>query len=154
MAFKPYLRNPSPMAVNTTYTISTIDELEAVALHLAQLAATAKIFLFNGPMGAGKTTLIKAMCYKLGVNDEMSSPTFSLVNEYQATTGLVYHFDLYRIEREEELFDLGYEEYFYSGYLCLVEWPEMAPSILPQTNVTVAFELHNASRIITVTHHP
>jgi tRNA threonylcarbamoyladenosine biosynthesis protein TsaE len=142
------------MAVTTTYTISTIDELEAVALHLSQLAATAKIFLFKGPMGAGKTTLIKAMCQKLGVKDEMSSPTFSLVNEYKASNGLIYHFDLYRIEREEELFDLGYEEYFYSGYLCLVEWPEMAPSILPQTNVTVAIELHNASRIITVTHHP
>lgn len=105
-------------------------------------------------MGAGKTTLIKAFCKHLGVEDEVSSPTFSLVNEYEGRDGKIYHFDLYRIQSEEELFDIGYEDYFFSGYLCLVEWPEMASGIIPQNHISVKIRVENDQRIITVTHQP
>ena len=108
--------------------------------------------LFSGEMGAGKTTLIKALCEHLGVKDEVSSPTFSLVNEYNSNVGTIYHFDLYRIQSEEELYDIGYEDYFFSGYLCLVEWPEMAETMLPEKHVLVNIRVENDQRIITVTH--
>ena len=103
-------------------------------------------------MGAGKTTLIKEFCLHLGVSDEVSSPTFSLVNEYQSEVGTVYHFDLYRIRSEEELYDIGYEDYFFSGYLCLVEWPEMAVSLIPNKHISVKIRVENDQRTITVTH--
>lgn len=103
-------------------------------------------------MGAGKTTLIKEFCLHLGVSDEVSSPTFSLVNEYQSEVVPVYHFDLYRIRSEEELYDIGYEDYFFSGYLCLVEWPEMAASLIPNKHISVKIRVENDQRTITVTH--
>ncbi|MBI1287620.1 MAG: tRNA (adenosine(37)-N6)-threonylcarbamoyltransferase complex ATPase subunit type 1 TsaE [Flavobacteriales bacterium] len=102
-------------------------------------------------MGAGKTTLIKQFCQFLGIEDEVSSPTFSLVNEYESPIGPVYHFDLYRIRSVEELFDIGYEDYFFSGYLCLVEWPEMASDIIPGNHISVKIRVENDQRIITVT---
>ena len=102
-------------------------------------------------MGAGKTTLIKQLCTHLGIKDEVSSPTFSLVNEYESSMGLVYHFDLYRIRSEEELYDIGYEDYFFSGYLCLIEWPEMAWGIIPPKHVLVHISIENDQRTITVT---
>jgi tRNA threonylcarbamoyladenosine biosynthesis protein TsaE len=87
---------------------------------------------FYGEMGAGKTTMIKEICKNLNVNDITSSPSFSLINEYQTNRGLkIFHFDFYRIRKKEEIFDLGYEEYFYSGNLCLIEWPEKVESLLP-----------------------
>ncbi len=105
-------------------------------------------------MGAGKTTLIKELCRTLGVADEVSSPTFSLVNEYESGIGPIYHFDLYRIRSVEELYDLGYEDYFFSGYLCLVEWPEMAPEIIPAEHHRIDIRIENDQRIITVTSLP
>ncbi len=102
-------------------------------------------------MGSGKTTLIKQLCAFLNVKDEVSSPTFSLVNEYLGDEGPIYHFDLYRIRSEHELFDIGYEDYFFSGYLCLVEWPEMAPDVIPERHVMVNFQVENGHRVITVT---
>lgn len=102
-------------------------------------------------MGSGKTTLIKQLCAELGVEDEVTSPTFSLVNEYQGRTEPIYHFDLYRIRSEEELYDIGYEDYFFSGYLCLVEWPEMASGIIPERHVSVKIRVENDQRLITVT---
>ena len=102
-------------------------------------------------MGAVKTTLFKEFCKSIGVNDEVSSPTFSLVNEYESEVGTVYHFDLYRIQSEEELYDIGYEDYFFSGYLCLVEWPEMASEIIPTKHVFVKIRVENDQRLITVT---
>lgn len=101
-------------------------------------------------MGAGKTTLIKQFCQFLGIEDEVSSPTFSLVNEYESNIGPVYHFDLYRIRSVEELYDIGYEDYFFSGYLCLVEWPEMASEIIPENHISVRIRVENDQRIITV----
>lgn len=101
-------------------------------------------------MGAGKTTLIKALCAYLGVTDEVSSPTFSLVNEYSSGNQPIYHFDFYRIVSEEELYDIGYEDYFFSGYLCLVEWPEKAPEIIPPHHIRVHISAENEQRSITV----
>lgn len=101
-----------------------------------------KILLFQGPMGAGKTTLIKAICRRLGVEELTSSPTFSLVNEYHAADGLViYHFDFYRIEQEEEAYDMGVEEYLESGAWCLVEWPEKVQNLLPLEATFVEIEV-------------
>ena len=92
-------------------------------------------------MGAGKTTFIKALCAELGVTDEVSSPTFSLVNEYHTSSGeKIYHFDFYRIENEEEVYDIGYEEYLYSGHRCFIEWPEMIGGLVPEDAVTIRIE--------------
>ena len=136
------------------FQASTISDLLKVSKHLAELVSEEKIILFSGEMGAGKTTLIKEFCKYLEVQDEVSSPTFSLVNEYESKVGPVYHFDLYRIQSEEELYDIGYEDYFFSGYLCLVEWPEMASGIIPENHISVKIRVENDQRIITVTHQP
>jgi len=137
--------------VETNFSIRHIEELDAVADHLVSLSQAAQIFLFQGGMGAGKTTLIKRLCKKMGVKDETGSPTFSIVNEYEGKKGPVYHFDLYRIEKEAELFDLGHEEYLHSGYLCLVEWPEMAPSLYNEPHVSIRIAQDGEVRNITVT---
>ena len=134
-----------------TFNVSTIQELRSVSAFLQEIIDRTKIVLFSGEMGVGKTTLIKEFCRHLGVKDEVSSPTFSLVNEYESAVGPVYHFDLYRMRSEEELYDIGYEDYFFSGYLCLVEWPEMASGIIPTAHVLVNIRIENDQRIITVT---
>jgi tRNA threonylcarbamoyladenosine biosynthesis protein TsaE len=92
-------------------------------------------------MGAGKTTFIKALCLQLGVTDTVSSPTFSIVNEYESPGGSVYHFDFYRLKDQSEAFDLGYEDYLYSGQYCLIEWPEKIPDLIPPRVVKVNLEL-------------
>ena len=97
-----------------------------------------RVYAFYGKMGAGKTTFIKALCEELGVEDVITSPTFALVNEYSSGEGdPIYHFDFYRIKKLEEVYDMGYEDYFYSGNLCLLEWPELIESILPDDAVKV-----------------
>jgi tRNA threonylcarbamoyladenosine biosynthesis protein TsaE len=96
----------------------------------------AKVFAFYGQMGAGKTTFIKAVCEELGVSDVITSPTFAIVNEYTASVP-VYHFDFYRIKKLEEVYDMGYEDYFYSGALCFIEWPELIEELLPEDAVRV-----------------
>ena len=109
----------------------SLEEIEQVA---AQVLASGikNIILFDGAMGAGKTTFIKALAKQMGVTDMASSPTFSIVNEYQSETGkTVYHFDLYRLNDEEEAYDMGIDEYFYSGNTCFIEWPEKAPNLIP-----------------------
>ncbi|MBO4607045.1 MAG: tRNA (adenosine(37)-N6)-threonylcarbamoyltransferase complex ATPase subunit type 1 TsaE [Prevotella sp.] len=117
--------------------------------HLAQAAKTfvehiddKTIFAFYGKMGAGKTTFIKAICEQLGVEDVITSPTFAIVNEYQsATTGeQIFHFDFYRVKKIEEVYDMGYEDYFYSGALCFIEWPELIEDLLPEDTVKVRIE--------------
>lgn len=100
-----------------------------------------KVFLFYGQMGAGKTTLINAICKYLGVVGHTASPTFSIVNEYKAKLETIYHFDFYRLKSQTEALDLGYEEYFYSGAYCFVEWPEKIPDLLPQNFVKVEITL-------------
>ena len=109
-----------------------LTELEEVARELLQKAGRHRIWLFNGEMGAGKTTLIKAMCNALGVNGGMTSPTFSIINEYHTASGeSVYHFDFYRLKNENEALDIGAEEYFDSGRYCFIEWPDRIPSLIP-----------------------
>ena len=112
--------------------IQDISKIDVAAKEFLSAIKTHKIIAFTGEMGAGKTTFIKALCKQLGVKDTTSSPTFSLVNEYQNTTGQkIYHFDFYRLRQESEALDMGCEEYFYSGNFCFVEWPEKIPSLLP-----------------------
>ena len=102
-------------------------------------------------MGAGKTTLIKSLCEKLGVSDSVTSPTFSIVNEYKGADGPVYHFDFYRLKDQNEALDMGYEEYFYSGNYCFIEWPEKIASLIPDSFTGVRIHVLNASsRQITV----
>ena len=98
------------------------------------------VFAFYGKMGAGKTTFIKAICEELGVDDVITAPTFAIVNEYTAQDGPVYHFDFYRIKKIEEVYDMGFEDYFYSGALCLIEWPELIEEVLPEDAVKVTIE--------------
>jgi len=107
------------------------NDLAGVAKTLIAHFPEARIFLFYGEMGAGKTTFINAICKVLGVEDATSSPTFSIVNEYASPFGPVFHFDFYRLKDEEEALDLGCEEYFCSGQYCFVEWPEKTPNLLP-----------------------
>ena len=100
------------------------------------------VFAFYGKMGAGKTTFIKAICEELGVTDVINSPTFAIVNEYRSdeTGELIYHFDFYRIKKLDEVYDMGYEDYFYSGALCFIEWPELVEEVLPGDAVKVIIE--------------
>jgi tRNA threonylcarbamoyladenosine biosynthesis protein TsaE len=109
-----------------------------------------RVFAFYGAMGAGKTTFIKAICQELGSDDYVTSPTFALINEYTTISGLViYHFDFYRIKKLEEAFDLGYEDYIYSGNYCFIEWPEMIESLLPEGIVEVRIkEAENGTRFV------
>ena len=107
------------------------------------------VFAFYGKMGAGKTTFIKAICEELGVEDVITSPTFAIVNEYTAQGEPVYHFDFYRIKKLEEVYDMGFEDYFYSGSLCLIEWPELIEEVLPEDAVKVSIqEKEDGSRAI------
>ena len=116
-----------------TITIKDLDHiLEAAREFIGQMGDDT-VFAFYGKMGAGKTTFIKALCKLLGVEDEVNSPTFAIINEYRSetTAELIYHFDFYRIKKLEEVYDLGYEDYFYSGALCFIEWPELVEELLP-----------------------
>lgn len=119
--------------------IASPAELPAAARRFIEAMGEHTLFAFYGKMGAGKTTFIKALCEALGVEDPVTSPTFALVNEYRsATTGeLIYHFDFYRIMKLEEVYDMGYEDYFYSGALCFIEWPELVEDLLPGDAVRV-----------------
>jgi tRNA threonylcarbamoyladenosine biosynthesis protein TsaE len=117
--------------------VNSLTELNSVAKALFDFAEEEKVFIFEGEMGAGKTTFIKALCEELGVEDVVSSPTFSLVNEYAAGSSVIYHFDFYRIRDIREAYDIGYEEYFYSGHICLIEWPERVEEILPERYIKV-----------------
>lgn len=99
-----------------------------------------KIILFSGEMGAGKTTLIKEIVKQLGSNDRVTSPTFSLVNEYESTSGPIYHFDLHRLENEEEAFDMGFEEYVFSAAWKLIEWPQKIQHLLPEKKTSVLLQ--------------
>ncbi|SDM24203.1 tRNA threonylcarbamoyladenosine biosynthesis protein TsaE [Daejeonella rubra] len=108
------------------------NELPAAASALLKFAGNEKIFLFEGEMGAGKTTLIKSLCLQLGMIDNVSSPTYSIVNEYVFPEGKIYHFDFFRIKDESEAFDIGFEEYLMSGEYCFIEWPEMIAGLWPE----------------------
>lgn len=125
--------------------IKNLETIRESARAFIQHIGDARVFAFYGKMGAGKTTFVKAICEELGSEDVITSPTFSIVNEYTThdsslTMPQVYHFDFYRIKKLEEVYDMGYEEYFYSGALCLIEWPELIEDILPDDAVKVTIE--------------
>ncbi len=122
-------------------TVFTIEQLESVAQQIITQEPK-KIILFHGEMGVGKTTLIKQLCKYLGVLEATSSPTFSLVNEYEiADNQLVYHFDFYRLKNETEALDMGADDYFYSGNWCFIEWADKIPNLIPQEHTTITIEL-------------
>lgn len=126
-------------------------QLPEAAKQFVQAMDQNTVFAFYGKMGAGKTTFIKAICEELGVTDVINSPTFSIVNEYRSdTTGeLIYHFDFYRIKKIEEVYDMGYEDYFDSGTVCFIEWPELIDDLLPGDAVKVSItEQEDGSRIV------
>lgn len=130
----------------TKINISSLDNIEAAAKEFVNLMGDDTVFAFYGDMGAGKTTVINALCRVLGVEeDTTNSPSFSIVNEYRSdtTAELIYHFDLYRIENLEEAFDIGIEDYFDSGALCLLEWPERIEDILPYDTVKVEIKIND-----------
>ena len=119
-------------------TISSLDAINEAAKQFVAAMGSNRVFSFYGKMGAGKTTFIKALCTELGVDDVITSPTFAIVNEYTAGDGSpIYHFDFYRIKKLDEVYDMGYEDYFYNGGLCLIEWPELIESLLPEDAVEV-----------------
>ena len=120
--------------------IHSLEDIKRAASEFVALIGERRIFAFYGNMGAGKTTFIKAICEELGVTDAVSSPTFAIVNEYASTMGSIYHFDFYRIKRSSEVLDLGFEDYAYSGNLCLMEWPELIEEFLPEETVDVHIE--------------
>ena len=118
--------------------IQDLEHINEAAQQFIENIGDHTVFAFYGKMGAGKTTFIKAICEALGVDDVITSPTFAIVNEYTAEDGPVYHFDFYRIKKLEEVYDMGFEDYFYSGVLCLIEWPELIEDVLPEDAVKVS----------------
>jgi len=133
-------------------TINSIEEIHDIAKKFLEEIGDKKIFALNGEMGAGKTTFIKAICEVMGVKETINSPTFSIVNEYEAADGsIIYHFDCYRINKIQEALDLGAEEYLYSGNLCFIEWSENIAPLLPDTLVNVDIhEIENKKREIII----
>jgi len=128
-----------------SYNLSEIDSIAQQIIN----QNPEKVILFHGEMGAGKTTFIKALAKVLGVEKATSSPTFSLVNEYEAKEGLVYHFDVYRLKNEQEAFDFGIEDYLYSGHWCFIEWAEKIPNLIPENHSVITLSmLENGNRKI------
>ncbi len=138
------------MSTKREIQVDSLHDLEQAAQQLITLCKEKKVVLFYGEMGSGKTTFIKAICKALGVNENTSSPTFSIVNEYLSDTNkVIYHFDFYRLKNEKEGYDMGCEEYFYSGNYCFIEWPEKIPSLIPEQTVSVSIEvLENGKRVL------
>jgi tRNA threonylcarbamoyladenosine biosynthesis protein TsaE len=137
--------------------IKDLDHISEAAQHFIEQIGDSRVLAFYGGMGAGKSTFIKAICEQLGVEDVITSPTFAIVNEYTSHSPLlmphssIYHFDFYRIKKLEEVYDMGYEDYFYSGGLCLIEWPELIEEILPDSAKKITIEqLPNGERIVTL----
>lgn len=133
--------------------IESLDQIHEAAREFITAMGDNTVFALYGKMGAGKTTFVKALCEELGVSDVITSPTFAIVNEYRSDENgeLIYHFDFYRINKVEEAFDFGYEDYFYSGALCFIEWPELIEELLPMDAVKVTIEEQaDGSRVITL----
>ncbi|MCR5270494.1 MAG: tRNA (adenosine(37)-N6)-threonylcarbamoyltransferase complex ATPase subunit type 1 TsaE [Prevotella sp.] len=128
--------------------IQNLETIREAAREFINNIGERRVFAFYGKMGAGKTTFVKAICEELGVEDVITSPTFAIVNEYEINnaellslhSSSIYHFDFYRIKKLEEVYDMGYEEYFYSGSLCFIEWPELIEEVLPEDAVRVTIE--------------
>lgn len=134
--------------------IQSLEQIHDAARQFVEAMGDDTVFALYGKMGAGKTTFIKAVCEELGVSDVITSPTFAIVNEYRSELAgeLIYHFDFYRIKKLEEVYDMGYEDYFYSGALCFIEWPELIEELLPGNTVKVIIEeMENGERLLTTT---
>ena len=132
-------------------SIGTLEEYPQAAREFIRFMKKGRIFAFYGKMGSGKTTFIKSICEELGVEDTINSPTFAIVNEYASNIGPVYHFDFYRIKNQAEVMDLGFEDYAYSGNLCLMEWPQLIEDLLPDNTVNVHItETGNGTRTVTI----
>lgn len=131
--------------------LSSPSDLTAAARDILDLAGNEKVFLFYGQMGAGKTTLINALCRELGVTENTSSPTFAIVNEYRSPVSNIFHFDFYRLKNQTEAMDIGFEEYLDSGKYCFIEWPEKIPGLLPEHHLRIGITVTGEqSRDITV----
>ena len=138
--------------------IKDIEHIREAAREFIEHIGEHRVFAFYGKMGAGKTTFVKAICEELGVDDVITSPTFAIINEYTTAhqpsdislqTSTIYHFDFYRIKKLEEVYDMGYEDYFYSGALCFIEWPELIEEILPDDAIRVSItEQEDGSRVV------
>lgn len=137
-------------AQSMTLTITSIETIQETVKEFINAIGKHRVIAFYGKMGAGKTTFIKALCEELGVCDVITSPTFAIVNEYSAAGENIYHFDFYRIKKIEEVYDMGYEDYMYSGDLCLIEWPELIEDLLPEDTLRVTIE-QNADNTRTIT---
>lgn len=135
--------------------LNSLTDLVPVSNQLLALASDVPVWCFYGEMGAGKTTLIKGICDQLGVTDNMSSPTFSLVNEYETSEHeTIYHFDFYRIKNQQEALDIGVDEYFYSDHYCFIEWPERVADLIPSHHVEISFKLVDGNRrVINLVEH-
>ena len=135
-----------------TIAIKDISSLASAAQEFIAQMGESRIFAFYGTMGAGKTTFVKALCEAMGVTDTVNSPTFAIVNEYDTPSGRpIYHFDFYRIKRLAEVYDMGYEDYFYGRGLCFIEWPELIEELLPEDTVRVNIvEQADGSRIVKI----
>ncbi|MBO5796261.1 MAG: tRNA (adenosine(37)-N6)-threonylcarbamoyltransferase complex ATPase subunit type 1 TsaE [Bacteroides sp.] len=128
--------------MSTTIRIESLEKIQEAAKNFVANMGDNTVFAFYGKMGAGKTTFVKAICEELGVEDTITSPTFAIVNEYRSDLAgeLIYHFDFYRIKKLDEVYDMGYEDYFYSGAICFIEWPELIEELLPGNTVKVSIE--------------
>jgi len=136
-----------------TIKIDSLEKIQEAAHQFVAAMGDNTVFAFYGKMGAGKTTFIKAICQELGVTDNITSPTFAIVNEYRSDIAgeLIYHFDFYRMKKIEEVYDMGYEDYFYSGAICFIEWPELIEDLLPGNTIKVAIqEEENGVRNVTM----
>lgn len=130
-----------------TIRINSLNELPEVARAVIEAIGDRSVVIFRGEMGAGKTTLIREIVTQLGATDTVTSPTFAIVNQYQgAMDRRIYHFDFYRLEDLREAYDFGYEEYFYSGDICLVEWPERIEPLLPEEVITVHITVEDETK--------
>ena len=133
--------------------IQSLEHIHEAAREFIAAMGDNTVFALYGKMGAGKTTFIKALCQELGVEDVVTSPTFAVINEYRSDIAgeLIYHFDFYRIKKLEEVYDMGYEDYFYSGALCFIEWPDLVEELLPGNTIKVTIEeLEDGSRKLTM----
>jgi tRNA threonylcarbamoyladenosine biosynthesis protein TsaE len=127
-----------------SFTIQNLDQLPTIASQLSDIIKKKNVVAFYGSMGSGKTTLIKAICQAFGVKNTVTSPTFAIVNIYSLTDQkLIYHFDFYRLNKIEEIYDLGYEEYFYSNHYCFVEWPEIASNLITSEALKIEISVND-----------
>lgn len=149
MPIKPKKTNNK---MNNKITITSLDSINDAAKEFVKNMGEGKVYAFYGKMGAGKTTFIKAICECLGVDDTVTSPTFAIVNEYSSNKVdfPIYHFDFYRIKKLEEVYDMGYEDYFYGGGVCFIEWPELIEDLLPESAIRVDIkENEDGTRTVT-----